>query len=212
MEGGTRGTKLIDILLKDSIAQINNSDTICQSRAIIVCLALCLRSYFNWITGRQWTDLEIRYIREGRYEARKNQDLQMELANWLHHYCQVPIRDQGNDLEDLKLFEHKLKIRIVVYTSNNKDGQLYIGNANYKTKTRTDDSIENSTIYLYMERTMPEGNHFHSIRNINGFLGTRYFCEECLKPYAHKPHKCESVCECCYCVVSTEMEIVMENL
>ena len=83
----------------------------------------------------------------------------------------------------MKIFGNHLEIRVVVFDSNEKDGLVYSGNASFKSKT----------IYLYLK-----DNHFDSIININGFLGSRYFCENCLKTYAHKPHKCIAQCEYCF--------------
>ena len=66
---------------------------------------------------------------------------------------------------------------MIVFTANNMDSIMYSGNENY-----------NNKLFLYYNTTI---NHYHGIRNVKGFLGTVYFCEECLKPYTTKVHRCK---------------------
>ena len=41
--------------------------------------------------------------------------MQKILAQVLHRICSIPIKQTGNDLQDVKLFEEKLDIEIQIY-------------------------------------------------------------------------------------------------
>ncbi|KAL4238615.1 hypothetical protein ACF0H5_003322 [Mactra antiquata] len=155
-KGKGRSLKIIDEINKSSIRQIKNNDTICLARAIFTALAS------NNLL-EDFTDSQLKHIKEGRR-------LQKRLADKLHEKSGVEIKKEGNDLDDLKIFENYLNIRIIVFASNNIENILYSGNEKY-----------NEQIYLY----------FHDVvTNITGFLAKRKFCKVCLIGYTEQ-HTCK---------------------
>ena len=63
-------------------------------------------------------DNEKLYLIDGR-------KLQAVLAQSLHRISKIPIKQQGNDLEDARLFEKALNIEIQIY--NLESRQIYKG-------------------------------------------------------------------------------------
>ncbi|CAG2207378.1 unnamed protein product [Mytilus edulis] len=152
---------------------------------------------------KDFTDSQLKHINEGR-------PLQKRVAEDLHEQSGVEIKEEGNNLDDLKAFENYLNIRIIVFTSNSTEYIVYNGNEEY-----------NEQIYLYYH-----DEHFDTITNITGFLAKRRFCKVCLigyteqhtckdntvttirkqhicdkcnKTYTGKNHKCgEKICLICY--------------
>ncbi|VDI68753.1 Hypothetical predicted protein [Mytilus galloprovincialis] len=150
-----------------------------------------------------FTNSQLKHIKEGR-------PLQKRVAEDLHEQSGVEIKEEGNNLDDLKAFENYLNIRIIVFTSNSTEYIVYNGNEEY-----------NEQIYLYYH-----DEHFDTITNITGFLAKRRFCKVCLigyteqhtckdntvttirkqhicdkcnKTYTGKNHKCgEKICLICY--------------
>ena len=96
--------------------------SLCIIRAIIVCLATNHQNHLEKFIKQKLSNNQIKYIKIGR-------KLQTDLAKQLQISCRVPVRNEGNNLEDLKIFENKLEIRVVVLESNEKDGLVYSGNA-----------------------------------------------------------------------------------
>lgn len=195
-KGKGKALKILDVTNKRSIIQIKNDDTICLSRAIVTSLAS------NKLL-KDFTDSQLKHINEGR-------PLQKRVAEDLHEQSGVEIKEEGNNLDDLKAFENYLNIRIIVFTSNSTEYIVYNGNEEY-----------NEQIYLYYH-----DEHFDTITNITGFLAKRRFCKVCLigyteqhtckdntvttirkqhicdkcnKTYTGKNHKCgEKICLICY--------------
>ncbi|VDI74971.1 Hypothetical predicted protein [Mytilus galloprovincialis] len=157
-KGKGRALKILDVTNKRSIIQIKNDDTICLSRAIVTSLAS------NKLL-KDFTDSQLKHINEGR-------PLQKRVAEDLHEQSGVEIKEEGNNLDDLKAFENYLNIRIIVFTSNSTEYIVYNGNEEY-----------NEQIYLYYH-----DEHFDTITNITGFLAKHY-----LKPNVkiHTIWECE---------------------
>ncbi|VDI83436.1 Hypothetical predicted protein [Mytilus galloprovincialis] len=194
--GKGKALKILDVINKRSIIKIKNDDTICLSRAIVTSLAS------NKLL-ENFTNSQLKHIKEGR-------PLQKRVAEDLHEQSGVEIKEEGNNLDDLKAFENYLNIRIIVFTSNSTEYIVYNGNEEY-----------NEQIYLYYH-----DEHFDTITNITGFLAKRRFCKVCLigyteqhtckdntvttirkqhicdkcnKTYTGKNHKCgEKICLICY--------------
>jgi len=83
------------------------------------------------------------YLTDGR-------KIQKVLAHALHRICSIPIKQTGNDLQDVKLFEEKLDIEIQIY--NLESTQIYKG-------------CENQIkVYILMS-----DSHYDVISNIAGF-------------------------------------------
>ena len=193
---GKDALKILNVISKRSIIQINNNDTICLARAIVTALAA------NNLLD-DFTDSQLKHIKQGR-------SLQKRLATDLHEKSNVDIKEDGNDLDDLKVLEKYLNVRIIIFTSNSTEYILYSGNEEY-----------NDQIYLYLH-----DEHFDVVSNITGFLAKHRFCKICLigysvqhtcknnvvtsirkqnicgkcnKTYTGKNHKCgEKICLICY--------------
>ncbi|CAG2200579.1 unnamed protein product [Mytilus edulis] len=158
--GKGKALKILDVINKRSIIQIKNDDTICLSRAIVTSLAS------NKLL-ENFTNSQLKHIKEGR-------PLQKRVAEDLHEQSGVEIKEEGNNLDDLKAFENYLNIRIIVFTSNSTEYIVYNGNEEY-----------NEQIYLYYH-----DEHFDTITNITGFLAKRRFCKVCLIGYTEQ-HTCK---------------------
>ena len=158
--GKGKGLKILNEINKRSIIQIKNNDTICLARAIITSLA-------SYKLLDDLSDSQLKHIKEGRKK-------QETMAIDLHEKANVNIKEDGNDLDDLKDFEKYLKIRIIVFTSNSTEYILYKGNEEYSNQ-----------IYLYFH-----DEHFDVVSNITGFLAKRRFCKICLIGYTEQ-HTCK---------------------
>ena len=76
--------------------------------------------------------------------------IQEVLAKALHRLCRIPIRQSGNDLQDVKRFEERLNIEIQIY--NLESRQIYKG--------------RESPIKVYI---LKSAGHYDVISNIAGF-------------------------------------------
>jgi len=72
------------------------------------------------------------------------------LAKALHRLCNIPIKETGNDFEDVKHFEERLNIEIQIYKFESR--QIYKG------------TEKQAKVYILM----PE-SHYNVISNIAGF-------------------------------------------
>lgn len=158
--GKGKGLVILDTINKRSIIQIKNIDTICLARAIVTALAS------NKLL-KDFTDSQLKHVKEGR-------PLQKRVAIDLHEESNVEIKEDGNNLDDLKTFENYLNIRIIIFTSNSIEHILYSGN-----------EIYDYQIYLYLH-----DEHFDVVTNITGFLAKRRFCKKCLISYSEQ-HACK---------------------
>ena len=118
---------------------MGNDDTICLARAIVVGLAANHRNTLQAIFTNKLTDEEVKDINKGRQTKTQinegilsdnekkyltdGRKLQTVLAEALHRICNVPIKPQGNDFQDAKLFEEALDISIHIYNSETR--QIY---------------------------------------------------------------------------------------
>jgi len=76
--------------------------------------------------------------------------IQKVLAHALHRICNIPVKQTGNDFQDVKLFEKKLNTKIHIY--NFKCRQIYKGGKNQ------------IKVYILMAES-----HFDVISNITAF-------------------------------------------
>lgn len=156
-KGKGKGLKILDEINKRSIIRIKNNDTICLARAIVTAI----------IERYDLTDSQKKYVKQGR-------SLQKSLATDLHENSNVNIKEEGNDLDDLKIFENYLNVRIIVFTSNNIENILYSGN----------EKFDNQLYFYYHD------DHFDVITNVTGFIAKRRFCKTCLIGYSNQ-HTCK---------------------
>ena len=149
-----------------SVNIINNQDSICLARAIITALTYdnyTNKNYLNFDNN----DNRRKYIRRG-------DKLQEEYAIRLHKMSKVEIKRNGNTIDDVKLFEDFLNVRIIIYSHNNNDSIIYEGNINYEKQT-----------FLYYNN-----NHFNVISKISSFLQSLKYCHKCLIGYQNQ-HTCK---------------------
>ena len=164
---GRRVNKIITADNKRSIIQIRNRDTLCLARSIVVGLVSKERQHLESILKGKLTDSELKQInRNRRIESQINEgiisdgeklsivkgyNLQGILARVLHRLCKIPVKENGNNFEDVQKFERKLDIGIQVYDFEVR--QIY--------KDATENPIK---VYLLMDE-----NHYNVISNISGF-------------------------------------------
>jgi len=128
--GSGRVNGIITVDSKRSIIRIRNKDTLCLSRAIVVGLAVDNREKLQDTVKNNITDKELKEINKRRQRKSKiNQGIisdneksyltdgrkfQEVLAKALHRICSIPIRQSGNDLQDVTHFEERLNIEIQI--------------------------------------------------------------------------------------------------
>ena len=163
---GRKVNRIITVDSKHSIIQIRNRDTICLARAIVVGLAVNHREKMQSILKHNPTEVELKdinYRRQTKTQINEGilsdnektylvqgEKMQKILAQVLHRICSIPIKQTGNDLQDVKLFEEKLDIEIQIH--NLESRQIYKG--------------KESEIKIYILMTE---NHYDVISNIAGF-------------------------------------------
>jgi len=104
-----RASIILNEITKHSITQIHNKDTMCLGRSIVTAIVndeTLQKKYYPSLTTN-----EIRYVKMGR----KTQET---LARDLYTIAAVDIKEKGNDLDDVKLFESHLQLRIIIFTGN----------------------------------------------------------------------------------------------
>jgi len=182
--GTGRVHKIITVNNKRSIIQVRNRDTLCLARAIVVGLAVQNKEKLQDTFKNNITDNELKEINKSRQSKSQIYDgiisdsektylvqgrkFQEVLAKALHRLCRIPIRQSGNDLQDVKLFEQRLNIEIQIY--NLESRQIYKG------------SESEIKVYILMTE-----NHYDVIGNIAGFT--------CLNASGNKSR--DSKCKTC---------------
>ena len=160
-----------NIVDKKSIICIKNTDSICQSQAIVTANALINKS--------KWTKSQ---LSDGFKKSRK---LQEKEALKLHEEAGVEINEYGNTLEDVNTFAKHLGIQINIVDADYFNEIIY---------TSEGESIDGKIIYLYKNK-----NHYDVITSMPGFLGKDYYCHTCKKSYTHRDkHKCPKKCMSCF--------------
>ena len=199
---GKRVNSIITVDSKRSIIKVENNDTTCLARCIIVGLAVNnrekLESIFKGklsvndcdhlnkssqtktnIHNGKISDNEITYIKKGR----KTQEV---LAYALHRISNVKVTDYGNSFEDVKLFEEYLNIQIQIY--NLESRQIYKGHE------------KPIKIYILLSE-----KHYDVISNIDGFTcanASHHKAENGRCKMCNAPSKCDfnlSKITCKYC-------------
>jgi len=157
--------RIITVDGKRSIIQIRNKDTLCLARAIVVGLAVNNREKLQDTFKSNITDNELREINKARQNKSKvdqgisdneksylidGRKFQEVLAKALHRLCSIPIRQSGNDLQDVQKFEERLNIEIEIYDLESR--QIYKG--------------RESPVKVHILKSK---NHYDVIGNITGF-------------------------------------------
>lgn len=163
---GRRVNAIINAHSKRSIIQVKNYDSMCLARSIAVAMSKSYKEKLQNILRGKMTGAEIAEINFKRQQnTRVNEGIisgnevtnliqgrkiQTVLAQALHRICKIPVKPEGNDFQDVKLFEGKLDIQIKIF--NLESRQIYKG-------------IEKpDKIFILMST-----NHFDVITNIAAF-------------------------------------------
>ena len=143
-------------------------DETCAARAVVVCLAK-LRN------DKHWKDI----IKKDRANL-MGENAQKGRAVRLLHAVGLPL-GKPVEIRDFYKFENHENVQIVVLDVAAGLDITYAGETREK------------KIFL-----LKEGDHFHSITNIQGLLTTKDVCTTCLKFYKKKTtHHCEKKCPLC---------------
>lgn len=147
-------------ITKRSIYAINNSDNLCFPRAIAVGQA--------YLRGKK------DFIKMKRKRLQKAEALRiLNVAR-----VSAPV-----SIQDIKHFEAKLGINIVVFSARSGNKVLYSKVQKWR-----------KTVYLWLIE-LDGMNHFDLVLKPNAFLAKKKFCHHCLKGY-DKGHKCKHSCFC----------------
>lgn len=198
--GGTRNNKIVNKSETRSIVSIQNVDTLCCVKSILVCLAYNHLEKLQLIFKNNLTENEINQINYKRqqqnytnihngtfstneltYIRQATSKLQTELAKAFHRIFDIPIKQSGNSLSDVNAIAEKLNMQITVYAINRdivhstseKDAKLHI---------------------------LLDKNHYDAIVNISGFKGAerKIYCNACnSSPECRKAPKDTKTCTQC---------------
>jgi hypothetical protein len=180
------------VLKKHSCVPVVNDDNMCLARAIVLCLAkkgLLKDIVLNLKPGKK---LESPRIFKFDNIKRSVNTFQKDIASFLCSKCGIQ-ENVGGGVNEIRLFESLLKIRIKVF-----DGCNFM-KVIYSAPFSASSSSEKPIIHLLRSEGEREGGfHFDSIVNIRGFLG-KFFCDFCDISHKNKfAHRCSDVSEWCY--------------
>ena len=134
---------------------IKNSDSTCAARALVTAVANLSKDL--------WTESQ---LHNGFGKSRK---LQRDEALRLHREADVPVREEGSDLDDLKRFAKHLGVCVKVPDGEKFNKLVFETEMNEK-----------------VDCLLKNGNHFDVITSLPGFLGANYFCQTCSKTYSNR--------------------------
>ena len=189
--GGGRGVrhhinKHVNIKKKRSvIAIVNPDDNLCLERAIAVCMVKLNQR----VNQKKWKKI----IRKGT----DREDFQYKEAVKLRRSVGIQ-GGRPSTIHDIKAYEDFLNVQIVVISVTHANSLVYRGSQRRLKK-----------IFL-----LQDGDHFHSIVSIAGFLGVNHFCHSCLKPIQFATHNCETRCSVCLrdnCIATPGVALVCSD-
>ena len=153
-----------------SVIQVNNNDKGCAFHAIIISIfKLNFKS-----EAYKW-----QCIRRNTNSARVKE------AKKLAEKCGFDLNHQIT-ISDFEIIQaHLDQYQLIVIDAKNKFNRLFVGSVYRPTK-----------IYIKCDK---DDEHFDSIINICGYMGQKFYCEHCHKPYSHRyTHKCAFLCPHCF--------------
>ena len=107
-------------------------------------------------------------------------------------------------IDDFKKIQTKLNYQLIVVDGKNKYNRLFVG-----------EPIRNEKIYILHREKLLNKFHYDAIVNIKGFMGQKFYCFHCHKPYSHiHQHFCNFICDSCHCYplcVKTSVKILCEK-
>ena len=141
-----------------------------------LCAARAVVTAVANLNKEKWTESE---IHNGFDKSRR---LQRDEAWKLHEMSGVKISEDGSALEDLQKFAKTLGVQIKVFDSGKFNELIF------------ETELKERTVCL-----LKNGNHFDVITFLPGFLGEKYFCSTCNKPYCNRDkHRCPNNCLSCF--------------
>ena len=160
---------------KKSIVVIDNTDSLCLPRSLVVCEGWKLHQEKN-ISRSRWRNL----CETGD---------QTVLAEKLMNDAGLNPQD-CSDLSNISKYESHMNANIVVVGASQQNSVIYPQHIN------TDYA---DTYYIYYVDSLDNRpGHFHAIKSMTGLLNVGYFCTRCLNGYHHKgEHHCQGTCEKC---------------
>ena len=133
------------------------------------------------INDGSFSQIEMKYLRQDDTKT-----LLMLLANIFHRIYEIPIRENGNDVSDIKLIKNKLNIEIQLYGLDKLE--IYTGNG--------------SDIKVYL---LLSDSHFEVISSLTPFIGTNVYhnrkkekCYACNNPTKCLETKNTMQCDTCF--------------
>src|SRR5271170_1812653 len=204
---GGRANRIIDTANSRCILRIKNNDSLCLVKSIIAGLSITnidkLREVFKDNLSKEEIDKlnfgkkikskindgifstnELTYIKQNDKKS-----LLTILANAFHRIYEIPIRESGNNIEDVRIIEHKLQVNIEVYSLDKRE--IYSG---YRCPFWP--------VKLYL---LLSDNHYDVISMITAFIGKNvYYDKQKLKCYAcGNKSKCDTKqkfheCDTCF--------------
>ena len=131
--GAGRPNRIIDTEHSRCILRIKNKDSLCLVKSIIAGLSITNIDKLQEVFEGKLTEEEITKLNYGKKIKSKINDgifstnelkyikdndkksLLTILANVFHRIYEIPIRESGNNIEDVRIIEHQLQINIEVY-------------------------------------------------------------------------------------------------
>ena len=173
---------------KTSIVEIKGNKA-CAFKAIAVCKF--------YIDNKNKPKISKEYI----HIKRNVYDLQSKLALDIATQCGLQYNKPVTFNELLCIQNHFKNYQLMVINGNNKKEILFKGTTDAKNK-------------IYIEHY---NDHYNSIVNIKGYMGSKYYCDTCHIGYSCKhKHICPTGCKKCYSttkceISSSNFEIVCEK-
>ena len=164
---------------KQAVINPNNNDNLCLIRAILIGKKLVDNKHLNYYdkeTSQYIDKLRIANTVNSKAFTKQANDL----ANLLKFDISKPLSITDIDKIEVYLMEY----RIVCFDWSTSKYQPIHHNKSSKCKK-----------FIYIAY---HNNHFYTIKSINAFMNTSYFCDYCLIGYSHKTnHTCVNRCMMC---------------
>jgi len=175
------------ILSSKSMVAITNDDHLCLPRAIVVAKAKLDCELASTEEEKKSAQNYYDKVRKGDRYAQKEAAVQLakdaEVNFWT---CDRQPR-QGS-VSDIPAFEHFLQVNIVVISATEQNRRVYNGCNTY----------ENTLVLYHSIHRHTQRGHFDVITKLRGFVGKRFYCNNCHKAYQEREkHSCSSHCSVC---------------
>ena len=175
---------------KQSLALVNNSDTLCLPRSLVLCRGWN-EHQAGILSRKQWRRL---------YDS--NLSVQCDQANQLIQDIDLD-DEQCSLLDNIPRYEEYMKANIVVVSATQQNSIIC--------PEKLNDAYKKLYYLYYIESTQDSIGHFHCIKSITGLMNVTYFCHGCMHGYEHAgEHHCQATCMKCKstnCVSAAEHKL-----